>query len=107
MPQQLRLALVGLVFHKRNRHRAGWRFLRLITIVTVKIPMCNVIRMQPHPLSEGVASRFFKPDCCDILAVSNTTAFDKKQAPARERRGLLSFLRESVSHSSVYRIFAI
>ena len=57
MPQQLRLALVGLGFHKRNRHRSGWRFLLFTMIVTVKVPMCNVIRMQPHLLSEESASR--------------------------------------------------
>ena len=55
MPQQLRLALVGLGFQNRNRHRAGWRFLRFTTIVTVKAPICNVIRIQPHLLSEGAS----------------------------------------------------
>ena len=33
----------------RNRHRAGWRFLRFTTMVTVYGPMCNVIRMSLTP----------------------------------------------------------
>ena len=57
MPQQLRLALVGLGFQNRNRHRAGWRFLRFTMIVTVYGPICSVIRIMPHLLSEESASR--------------------------------------------------
>ena len=33
----------------RNRHRPGWRFLRFTMIVTVKAPICNVIRMASPP----------------------------------------------------------
>ena len=37
----------------RNRHLAEWRFLRfLMIIVTVKLPMCIVIRMVSPPLRE-------------------------------------------------------
>ena len=39
----------------RNRHRAGWRFLLFTVIVTVYRPIWNVIRMQPHLLSEGAS----------------------------------------------------
>ncbi len=53
MPQQLRLALVGLGFQNRNRHRAGWRFLRFTIMVTVKEPICKVIRMRFTSFREG------------------------------------------------------
>lgn len=33
----------------RNRHFAEWRFLLFTMIVTVKAPMCNVIRMASPP----------------------------------------------------------
>ena len=37
----------------RNRHLAEWRFLRfLMMIVTVKLPMCIVIRMVSPPLGK-------------------------------------------------------
>ncbi len=43
---------LGLV-HSKNRHRAGWRFLRfLMMIVTVKLPMCIVIRMVSPPFGK-------------------------------------------------------
>ena len=41
----------------RNRHWSEWRFLHFTTIVTVNRPICNVIRIRPHLLSEDVASR--------------------------------------------------
>ena len=45
-----RLALTKvLVNQKRNRHRAGWRFLRFTMIVTVNGPICKVIRMRLTP----------------------------------------------------------
>ena len=34
---------------RRNRHRPGWRFLRFTMIVTVKGPMCKVIRTASPP----------------------------------------------------------
>ena len=37
----------------RNRHRAGWRFLRFTMIVTVKGPICSVIRMSSTPFRVG------------------------------------------------------
>ena len=40
----------------RNRHLPEWRFLLFTIIVTVKAPICNVIRIRPHLLSEDVAS---------------------------------------------------
>ncbi len=43
-------------FKYRNRHRAGWRFLRFTMIVTVYGPICSVIRIMPHLLSEELAS---------------------------------------------------
>ncbi len=41
----------------RNRHLPEWRFLHFTTIVTVNRPICSVIRIRPHLLSEDVASR--------------------------------------------------
>ena len=41
----------------RNRHLPEWRFLLFTIIVTVNRPICNVIRIRPHLLSEDVASR--------------------------------------------------
>ena len=35
--------------NSKNRHRAGWRFLRFTMIVTVNAPICNVIRMASPP----------------------------------------------------------
>ena len=34
---------------ERNRHLAEWRFLLFTMIVTVKAPICNVIRMSLTP----------------------------------------------------------
>ena len=47
----------------RNRHRAGWRFLRFTTIVTVKAPICKVIRMSLTPF------RVVWPAACLLYAV--------------------------------------
>ena len=33
----------------RNRHLAEWRFLLFTIIVTVKAPICNVIRISSTP----------------------------------------------------------
>ena len=41
----------------RNRHRPGWRFLRFTTMVTVKAPICNVIRMAPTSFRRMWANR--------------------------------------------------
>ena len=38
-----------LRFHNGNRHFAEWRFLRFTMIVTVKAPICKVIRMSLTP----------------------------------------------------------
>ena len=46
----------------RNRHRAGWRFLRFTTMVTVYGPMCNVIRMSLTP------SRVVWPTACRLCS---------------------------------------
>jgi hypothetical protein len=40
---------VNLKFH-RNRHLPEWRFLRFTMIVTVKAPICSVIRTASPPL---------------------------------------------------------
>ena len=44
-PIQMRSFLSEL----RNRHLAEWRFLLFTIIVTVKAPICNVIRMASSP----------------------------------------------------------
>ena len=44
-----RLALWVKETQMRNRHRPGWRFLLFTMIVTVKGPICNVIRMASPP----------------------------------------------------------
>ena len=40
-----------------NRHLAEWRFLLFTIIVTVKEPICKVIRMVSPPSPGGVADR--------------------------------------------------
>jgi len=44
------LTLKGILLYvKRSRHLAEWRFLLFTIIVTVNRPICNVIRMSSPP----------------------------------------------------------
>ena len=71
---------VWLKFY-RNRHRAGWRFLRFTIIVTVKGPICNVIRMSPTPFREAwptaclLCCAFSRPFSRAFLSYSNKRIF--------------------------------
>ena len=72
----------------RNRHRAGWRFLRFTTMVTVSGPMCNVIRMSLTP------SRVVWPTACRLCSARQylTTSDGLWQAPgltAADRTGII------------------
>ena len=49
--------LMTVQFQERNRHLPEWRFLLFTIIVTVKDPICNVIRMRNTSLPGGVADR--------------------------------------------------
>ena len=40
---------VKRAYNSRNRHLPEWRFLRFTMIVTVKAPICKVIRMSLTP----------------------------------------------------------
>ena len=67
----------------RNRHRAGWRFLRFTTMVTVYGPMCNVIRMSLTPF------RVVWPTACRLCSARRyLTIFDRLwQAPGLTAAG--------------------
>ena len=76
----------------RNRHLAEWRFLRfLMMIVTVKLPMCIVIRMVSPPLGkcgqppavvvQRLAAEAALPVYHDSTGFARVTLIYKKKRP--------------------------
>ena len=72
----------------RNRHLAEWRFLLFTIIVTVKEPICKVIRMVSPP--SGWCGR--PPAVCAASHKTIVPYHVKKSSPP-DREGLLRLLR--------------
>ena len=84
----------------RNRHLAEWRFLRfLMMIVTVKLPMCIVIRMVSPPLGkcgqppavvvQRLAAEAALPVYHDSTGFARVTLIYKKKRPEPKFGSLL------------------
>ena len=81
-----------VLVQSKNRHRAGWRFLRfLMMIVTVKLPMCIVIRMVSPPFGkcgqppavvvQRLAAEAALPVYHDSTGFARVTLIYKKKRP--------------------------
>ena len=85
-PRQAVSPIKGLWNHKGNRHLPGWRFPRFTMIVTVKAPICSVIRIASPPFRErGQPPAVARLPLC---APNHTTVFDKMQQKSAVRQAV-------------------